>query len=134
MNPGENVDQQWEYLSTHVKAYTIDMTNQYAGTCAIAVNSNILHFHSDIATLSLHIENVLGTIKAVQHSTVLLAARHDGKVGTATGPNDIQEFMNISEEYVILQHQLLSVLDSVNYINTSSTEAHTRAVAAQPQI
>lgn len=134
MNPGESIDQQWEYLSNYTKAYTIDMAQQYANTCAIAVNSNIIHFHNDINTLSIHIENALGVIQLIRQRVDTLSLRHEGKVGLATGPDDVQEFMNISEEYVMLQHQLLSVLESINYINTSSSVAYERALAAnQPQ-
>lgn len=129
MNPGESIDQQWEYLSNYTRVYTIDMAQQYANTCALAVNSHILNFHTDMNTLSLHIEVVLKTIQKVQTDMGLLYPRHAMRTGLATGPDDVQEFMNISEEYVVLQHNLLAVLESINYINASSAEAHQRAVA-----
>lgn len=130
MNPTEGIDQQWEYLSNYTKPYTIDLTQQYANVCALAVNSNIIHFHSDINTLSMHLETVLSAIQQVSAAVVTLSSRHEGKTGLATTPDDVQAFMNISEEYVLLQHQMLSVLESVNYITESSNIAHQRATAA----
>lgn len=132
MNPEDNnIDQRWEYLSTYTRPYTMDLVQQYARVCAIAVNVNIVAFHLDTNMLNKHIELVLIAVREATEKVNVLTPRHYLRTGLATGPDDIQEFMNISEEYVILQHKLLSMMEHVDYITKSTDVAYAAAKAAQ---
>jgi hypothetical protein len=128
------VDSTWEYLDNTVRVYTIDLINQYRNACLLAVNPNIIHFHDNVAGLNSWIETILNTINRVEPMLAPLHAKHAGRAGYALGSGDVQQFLAINEEYVLVQSELINVYnDFFLPLFNSNERAHAAAVAAQNQ-